>query len=292
METPILQNLSKTYILIKSYYIILIFLLSSCSSFENNDKVIIARLGDSYLYEDQLTSIIKSKLSPVDSLTFIKQYINKWAQEELLLQKAVLNINQDQLEIDKRLESYRRSLLIHAYEQKLIEQSLDTLILEDQLESYYNQHTDDYILADKMTKVIFVKTSIMAPKLDSLESWLFDKDTLLIDAIETYCHQYSKRFYYNPNEWLIWDDFKQVFPSEFDVSTLSLTNNTMILKDSLDVYFIRLLNYKEQGEIAPLEYVKEEIKSILLNQRKIKTVELIKTKLFEDAKQSSRFEIY
>ena len=292
METPILQNLSKSYILIKSYYIILIFLLSSCSSFENNDKVVIARLGDSYLYEDQVTSIIKSKLSSVDSLTFIKQFINKWAQEELLLQKAVLNINQDQLEIDKRLESYRRSLLIHAYEQKLIEQSLDTLILEDQLESYYNQHTDDYILADKMTKVIFVKTSIMAPKLDSLESWLFDKDTLLIDAIETYCHQYSKRFYYNPNEWLIWDDFKQVFPSEFDVSTLSLTNNTMILKDSLDVYFIRLLNYKEQGEIAPLEYVKEEIKSILLNQRKIKTVELIKTKLFEDAKQSSRFEIY
>ena len=292
METPILQNLSKTSILIKSYYIILIFLLSSCSSFENNDKVVVARLGDSYLYEDQVTSIIKSKLSSVDSLTFIKQFINKWAQEELLLQKAVLNINQDQLEIDKRLESYRRSLLIHAYEQKLIEQSLDTLILEDQLESYYNQHTDDYILAGKMTKVIFVKTSIMAPKLDSLESWLFDKDTLLIDAIETYCHQYSKRFYYNPNEWLIWDDFKQVFPSEFDVSTLSLTNNTMILKDSLDVYFIRLLNYKEQGEIAPLEYVKEEIKSILLNQRKIKTVELIKTKLFEDAKQSSRFEIY
>ncbi len=292
METPILQNLSKTFILIKSYYIILIFLLSSCSSFENNDKVVIARLGDSYLYEDQVTSIIKSKLSSVDSLTFIKQFINKWAQEELLLQKAVLNINQDQLEIDKRLESYRRSLLIHAYEQKLIEQSLDTLILEDQLESYYNQHTDDYILADKMTKVIFVKTSIMAPKLDSLESWLFDKDTLLIDAIETYCHQYSKRFYYNPNEWLIWDDFKLVFPGEFDVSTLSLTNNTMILKDSLDVYFIRLLNYKEQGEIAPLEYVKDEIKSILLNQRKIKTVELIKTKLFEDAKQSSRFEIY
>ena len=164
--------------------------------------------------------------------------------------------------------------------------------MEDQLQSYYNQHTDDYILADKITKVIFVKTSIMAPKLDSLETWLFDKDTLLIDAIETYCHQYSKRFYYNPNEWLMWNDFKQVFPGELDISTLSMTNNTMILKDSLDVYFIRLINLKEQGEIAPIEYVKEEIKSILLNQRKLKTVEVIKTKLFEDAKQSNQFEIY
>ena len=292
MEIATQQNLSKRYILIKSYYIILVFLLSSCSSFDNNDEVLIARLGDSYLYEHQVTSLINSKLSSVDSLTFIQKYINNWAQEELLLQKAVLNINQDQLEIDKRLESYRRSLLIHAYEQKLIEQSLDTLILEDQLQSYYNQHADDYILADKITKVIFVKTSIMAPKLDSLETWLFDKDTLFIDAIETYCHQYSKRFYYNPYEWLMWDDFKQVFSGELDISTLSMINNTMILKDTLDVYFIRIIKLKEQGEIAPLEYVKEQIKSILLNQRKLKTVEVIKTKLFEDAKQSNQFEIY
>ena len=104
--------------MIKSYYIILVFLLSSCSSFENNDEVLIARLGDSHLYEHQVTSLINSNLSSIDSLTFIQQYINNWAQEELLLQKAVLNINQDQFEIDKRLESYRRSLLIHAYEQK------------------------------------------------------------------------------------------------------------------------------------------------------------------------------
>ena len=71
-----------------------------------------------------------------------------------------------------------------------------------------------------------------------------------------------------------------------------MTNKTMILKDSLDGYFIRIMNLKEQGEIAPIEYVKEEIKSILLNQRKLKTVEVIKTKLFEDAKQSNQLEIY
>ena len=107
--------------MIKSYYILVVLLLSSCSNFKTNDKVLLARLGDSYLYEHQVTSLINNKLSSVDSSIFIQQYINNWAQEELLLQKAVLNIHQDQLEIDKRLESYRRSLLIHAYEQKLIE---------------------------------------------------------------------------------------------------------------------------------------------------------------------------
>ena len=278
--------------MIKSYYFIVVLLLSSCSNFETNDKVLLARLGDSYLYEHQVKSMINSNLSVVDSSIFIQQYINNWAKEELLLKKAALNINQDQLEIDKRLESYRRSLLIHAYEQKLIEQSLDTIVLKDQLQLYYRQHVDDYLLADKIIKVIFVKTSIIAPKLDSLKSWLFDNDTLYIDAIETYCHQYAKRFYYNPNEWLIWSDFQQIFSNELDISSLSMKNNTMILKDTLDIYFIRLINLRDQGEIAPLEYVKEEIKSILLNQRKLKTVEVIKTKLFEDAKQSNQFEIY
>ena len=278
--------------MIKSYYFIVVLLLSSCSNFETNDKVLLARLDDSYLYEHQVKSMINSNLSAVDSSIFIQQYINNWAKEELLLKKAALNINQDQLEIDKRLESYRRSLLIHAYEQKLIEQSLDTIVLKDQLQLYYRQHVDDYLLADKIIKVIFVKTSIIAPKLDSLKSWLFDNDTLYIDAIETYCHQYAKRFYYNPNEWLIWSDFQQIFSNELDISSLSMKNNTMILKDTLDIYFIRLINLRDQGEIAPLEYVKEEIKSILLNQRKLKTVEVIKTKLFEDAKQSNQFEIY
>ena len=62
--------------------------MSSCSSFENNDEVLIARLGDSYLYEHQVTSLINSKLSSVDSLTFIQQYINNWAQENFITKSS------------------------------------------------------------------------------------------------------------------------------------------------------------------------------------------------------------
>jgi len=274
------------------YYIFIVIILSSCSFFERTDDILLARLGDSYLYESDVKSLHNSELTTSDSLAFRQQYINNWAQQELLLQKAVLNINQEELEIEERLEAYRRSLLIHAYEQKLIQQSVDTLVLLDHLQAYYEQHTDDYLLADKIIKVMFVKASVMAPKLDSLEIWLFDKDTLHIDRIEAYCHQYSKRFYNNPDEWLTWKDFEEVFPSEFDISLLSMKKNTMLLKDTLDVYLLRLMDVKEQAEIAPLEYVEEEIKSILLYQRKLKTVEVIQTKLLEDAKQAKQFEIY
>ena len=266
--------------------------MSSCSLFERTDDILLARLGDSYLYESDLKSILNKDLSSADSLAFIQQYAQNWAQEELLLQKAELNINFSELDIDQRLEDYRRSLLIHAYEQKLIQQNIDTLISDIALQNYYKDHSDDYILADEIAKLMLIKVSVIAPELDSIKKWVFAKDLLNLEAIEAYAHQYAKRFYYNPNEWLNWREFEAFLPNIPEKTEYFNQSNTLYFKDSLDVYFVRLFEQKEQGEIAPLEYVEEEIKSILLNQKKLKTVDVIQSKLLEDAKKSKQFEIY
>lgn len=266
--------------------------MSSCSFFERTDDILLARLGDSYLYESDLKSILNKDLSSADSSAFIQQYAQNWAQEELLLQKAELNIDLSEFDIDKRLEDYRRSLLIHAYEQKLIQQNIDTIVSVESLSSYYTQHSDDYILAESIVQLMLIKVSVVAPELDSIRDLVFAKDTLDIEAIEAYAHQYAKRFYYNPNEWLNWQEFEKFLPKLTENETFFKNTNTLYLKDSLDVYFVKLFDQKAQGEIAPLEYVEEEIKSILLNQKKLKTVDVIQSKLLEDAKKSKQFEIY
>ena len=139
---------------------------------------------------------------------------------------------------------------------------------------------------------MFVQTSITAPKLDSLKDWISNDDFPNVDQIEEYCHQYSKRYYYNPNEWVKWTDFLNIFPSDFNFSSLSMKDSYLLTNDSLDVYLFRLMDIKDQSEISPLDYVEEKIKSILLNKKKINTIEYIKLKLFEDAKKMNEFEIY
>jgi hypothetical protein len=274
------------------YNILGLTILSSCSLFERTDDILLARLGDSYLYESDVKSILNTNISSADSLAFIQQYIQNWAQEELLLQKAKLNINLSELDIDQRLEDYRRSLLIHAYEQKLIQQNHDTVVSSISLQNYYQEHSDDYILAQDIVKLMLVKVSVIAPEIDSIKKWVFAKDSLNLYAIEAYAHQYAKRFYYNPNEWLNWSEFERFMPNTIKNEAFFEHSNTLYLQDSLDVYFVRLFDSKAQGEIAPLEHVEEEIKSILLNQKKLKTVDLIQSKLLEDAKKSKQFEIY
>ena len=266
--------------------------MSSCSFSKSSDDVLLARVGDSYLYKSDIHSLHLLNESRPDSMIYVQQYIKNWAEQKLLLEKALMNVNQDELEIDSRITDYKNSLLIHAYEQKLIQHSIDTLLSSEDIKKYYNAHADDYYLAEKIIKIMFVKASLIAPKLDSLELWVFQEDTLQIAKIEEYCHKYSKRFYYNINEWVNWSDFTNVFPAQFDLSSLTMSNNTMLLKDITDVYLLRLIDEKKQSEIAPLDYVQEKIKSILLNQKKTNTIEYIKLKLFEDAKKTKEFEIY
>ena len=274
------------------HYTIVLTILSSCSLFERTDDILLARLDDAYLYESDVNSLLYKDLSSADSLAFIQQYIYNWAQEELLLKKAELNIDFSEFDIEQRLEDYRRSLLIHAYEQKLIKQNNDTLIESTSIQNYYQQHADDYVLAEDIVKLMMVKVSEIAPELDSIKHWVFTKDSLNLEAIEAYAHQYAKRFYYNPNEWLNWREFVAFLPETSSNSSFFKQSNTLHLKDSLDVYFVRLFDRRIQGEIAPVEYVQEEIKSILLNQKKLKTVDVIQSKLLEDAKRSKQFEIY
>lgn len=274
------------------HYTIVLTILSSCSLFERTDDILLARLDDAYLYESDVNALLYKDLSSADSLAFIQQYIYNWAQEELLLKKAELNIDFSEFDIEQRLEDYRRSLLIHAYEQKLIKQNNDTLIESTSIQNYYQQHADDYILAEDIVKLMMVKVSEIAPELDSIKYWVFTKDSLNLEAIEAYAHQYAKRFYYNPNEWLNWREFVAFLPETSSNSSFFKQSNTLHLKDSLDVYFVRLFDRRIQGEIAPVEYVQEEIKSILLNQKKLKTVDVIQSKLLEDAKRSKQFEIY
>jgi hypothetical protein len=274
------------------FYITVLLIFSSCSFSKSTDDILLARVGDSYLYQSDIQSVKSLKLNRPDSIMYVHQYIKNWAEQKLLLQKALLNINQDELEIDSRISDYKNSLLIHAYEQKLIQQSIDTLLTFVDIDNYYKAHSDDYYLSENIIKIMFVKASLIAPNLDSLEYWIFHEDMLQIEKIQEYCHQYSKRFYHNPNKWVTWSDFINIFPSQFDLTALSLTNKTLLLKDTTDVYLFRLIDAKEHNEIAPLDYVQEKIKSILLNQKKTNTIDHIKLKLFEDAKNANEFEIY
>ena len=76
----------------------------------------VARVGERYLYREDLHGLLAEGLSPADSAAFVSNYINNWATKELLLAKAQLNLPPEKLaEYEALVAEYRSDLYTRAY---------------------------------------------------------------------------------------------------------------------------------------------------------------------------------
>ncbi|MGC1515212.1 MAG: peptidyl-prolyl cis-trans isomerase, partial [Maribacter sp.] len=99
---------------------------TSCSEFfkKETKKNPIARVGTSYLYEEDLTPLITDNMTEGDSASFAANYINNWASKQLLLSKAKINLSEEKLSAFNALvEDYRADLYTRAYKEALVSQA-------------------------------------------------------------------------------------------------------------------------------------------------------------------------
>ena len=96
--------------------VVLVLLLFSCEYFtKKSDKIPVARVNESYLYEDDINELITNETSTEDSTLIVNNYVNRWATQQLLIDGAELNISDEkQLEFNKLVDQYRKDLFTKA----------------------------------------------------------------------------------------------------------------------------------------------------------------------------------
>ena len=126
----------------KIIFLFLPILFLSCEYLKVETKkeegIPVASVGDVTLYEADIKDIFPSNISLQDSLLLAKSYINSWATQQLLLQKAEENISEvNSNEINDLVKNYKESLFINGYKERLIKQQLDTIIKPFEIARYY-----------------------------------------------------------------------------------------------------------------------------------------------------------
>ena len=102
--------------------LLLITLLGCGACKEQRDhkgKTPLVEVDGNFLYKEDLMSVLPVGLSKDDSILFAEHYIRSWAEEILLYEKAANNIP-DNVDVDKLVENYRKALIMHTYQQELI----------------------------------------------------------------------------------------------------------------------------------------------------------------------------
>ncbi len=274
---------------------LILILLASCSGKPEQEKnrVAIARANNEYLYADELSNFIPAGTSVKDSLELLKKVIDNWVRESLVIQKAENNLTDEQKNVQKQLEDYRKSLITYTYEKELVKQKLDTVVSNDEIEQYYNNNLSDFELKDNIIKVIYVKVSKKAPEIEKLRK-LYKSDNMKDrEQLAGYCHQFAENFYLDDNSWLLFDDLLKEIPIQTYNKELFLQNNRFVeVSDSLNNYFLNIKGFKIRNSVSPLSFEKDNIRNIILNKRKLELITKMKQDVYNDAANAKKIEIY
>jgi hypothetical protein len=172
-------------------------LFSSC--FSKDEARVIASI---YEKELQLSEVIEEMPYQIeDSAYFVEKFMNNWIRKELMLSYAEMNLSMDLLEYEKQIEDYRESLLIFAYQQELLNQNFDTIISYSEIQDYYEQYQDEFILSKNIFKGRFIVVDQLAPNLNSLNKWYTSEEETIFEDLEDYCQQFAKHYYIDDDKW-------------------------------------------------------------------------------------------
>jgi len=257
-----------------------------------NDKPL-ARVHDEYLYESDLKQLFPSNISQVDSITLAKNHINDWIKKQLMLQKAEENLSDESKNIEKQIDDYRSSLLIFKYRQELIKQKIDTIITQQEIESYYNEYSANFILNHNIVKALYLKVSKASPEINNVKKWYKSDNAEDLTKLEDYCYQYATKFDHFDNEWISFSNLLSELPLDIDDEERYLRYNKYIeTEDSLFYYFVKINDFAMRSTIQPIEYAKPKIKIIILNKRKFSFFEELENNIYNNALNRNEFIIY
>lgn len=277
-------------------YILICFaavLLMQCTKSEVAEEKVVAQVGEKKLFQSELIKIIPDEVKDQDSVQMAKDYIRKWVKQELLINKANENLTLEQKNLTKEIEEYRNSLIIYKYKNELMNQQMDTIVTQRQIEQYYNANPDNFKLNRNIVKAIFIKipNDVANPKL--LKELLDDTSNAGINALREYCIQYAKAFDFFNDNWVDFEIVKRNIPVEItDEGQFLDRNNQIELKDSIYYYLVSFHDYKLQNELAPIGYVENNIKNLILNQRKIEFLKQVEENVYKEGIRQNKFKIY
>lgn len=272
---------------IPSFSILLLTLVGLTSCAPKNpevEKKPLLEVEGKFLYLDELQQVIPSNVSDSDSTQIAQSYIRKWVTDVLMYENAKRNVTNIS-EIDQLVEGYRKSLTIHQYQQKMIEQRLPKEATDDQLKAFYTDYSEELVLKENIIQGLLLIIPANAPKMANVRSWVQSANTKSLESIEKYSIQNAISYDYFGNKWMPFTAIlKKIIPLHVEDPAGFVASNRFIeASDSLQHYFLRITSYRNTGSVEPFEMAKDRIANILLNKNKADFILKFETELYDDA---------
>jgi len=265
--------------------------LTSCSNIsDNNSNDLIARAGENFLYQNQLPSFSSEQ----DSILRYLNYIETWAKEKILYDLSLTNLSQSKKnDLDLLVEKYKVDLYINSYKDLIVNSRIDSIVTDEEIESFYNINIDNFKLNENLLKYRYLKVpsdNINISRIRRYIQRLNESDREFLDSLN---FQFAD-LKINDTTWFTEREVISSieFINQKNKSNYIRINRFFELEDDKYINYFIVKDLLKSGNIPPLSYLYDRIKSNIINQRKLNLIQNINKEILNDALKSSKYEVF
>ncbi len=275
----------------RSVFIFTTLLLTSCSNIsDNNSNDLIARAGENFLYQNQLPSFSSEQ----DSILRYLNYIETWAKEKILYDLSLTNLSQSKKnDLDLLVEKYKVDLYINSYKDLIVNSRIDSIVTDQEIESFYNMNIDNFMLNENLLKYRYLKVpsdNINISRIRRYIQRLNEGDREFLDSLN---FQFADL---KINDTMWFTEREVISSIEFinqkNKSNYMRINRLYEFEDEQYTNYFIVKDLLKSGNIPPLSYLYDRIKSNIINQRKLNLIQNINKEILNDALKSSKYEVF
>lgn len=235
------------------------------------------------LYQTDISGLIDYTTSKEDSANIVDSYVTAWVNDQLYFNKAKENVDNSKA-IEKMVDEYRQSLVVSEYQNRLLKEKIGESVSNSTLESYFNQHKENFELKENLVKGLFLIVSSNSKELNDFRKWYASKDPSVINNIEQNLLKNAVGYENFFNTWVSFDKVLENIPASItDQEKFLKTNKTYEVSDSTFVYLLNIKEYKLKGTDAPFDYVKDDVKASYLESKRTDFLDDMKKNIRKEA---------
>ena len=271
--------------------LLFLFLFIGCTNLSNNrSNDLIARAGEDFLYENDLPKFISEE----DSIRKYINFVESWAKEKVLYDLSLVNLSQSKKnEIDELVDNYKVDLYINSYKDLIVNTRIDSIVSISQVDSFYRLNNINFKLNENLIKYRYIKVPNDNINLSRIRRSILrinEEDRLFLDSL-------NFQFADSKLKDSIWYTERDVisslqFINQQNKSEYLIKNKLFTIEDSQYVNIFIIKDILKSGNIPPISYLYDRIKSTIINQRKLQLLQSLNKEILNDALKSRKYEIF
>ena len=270
-----------------------LLIMTSCKhEVEHGGKTPLVQVGDNFLYLEEVTQALPYGISGNDSVAMVAEFVRKWVEEQILYEKAEHNVKGDE-RIERMVADYRRTLVLNNYEHMLLQQKMPEELSEEELQKYYNDNKQLFILEEPVVKGVFIKAPLTSPGLKDLKRWYKDNSDESLEQLEAYAFRNAVIYDYFYEHWVPLSYLEgKIFVDLAALANDFAAQRDIEVKDEEYCYLLHIEDYVMKGQAKPYDLARHEIIDLLANSRKVEFMDRVKKDLYNQSVEKNRIKYY